>query len=209
MPSTMPSWRRMISGVLRALTEKLAAWASIGDIDVSEETASTSSEIILNSLESAVLVFEKGGILSFANSAAEQLFDTSLNQLKGQGLDKILPLDSPVAALIRQALKTGFNVSEYGIVLESPRISRQVIDIQISTLPEPAGSVSVNIFSRSIADKIDQQITHRNAARSATALAAMLAHEVKIRYLGSAESGATVGTKCGDRRQKAHSANMR
>ncbi len=32
---------------------------------------------------------------------------------------------------------------------------------------------------RSIADKIDRQLTHRNAARSVTAMAAMLAHEVK------------------------------
>ncbi len=125
------------------------------------------------------MVFAKGGFLSFANSAAEQLFDTSINQLKGQSLDKILPLDSPVASLIRQALQTGLSVSEYGIALESPRIPRQVINIQISALPKPAGSVSVNIFSRSIADKIDQQLAHRNAARSVTAMAAMLAHEVK------------------------------
>ena len=144
-----------------------------------EEAASTSSDVILNSLESAVLVFAKGGILSFANSAAEQLFDTSINQLRGQGLDKVLPFDSPIAALIRQVLHTGSNVSEFGIMLESPRIQRQIINIQISALPEPAGSVSVTIFSRSIADKIDQQMTHRNAARSVTAMAAMLAHEVK------------------------------
>ncbi len=144
-----------------------------------EEAASTCSDIILNSLESAVLVFSKSGTLSFANSAAEQLFDASINQLRGQCLDKILPFDSPVAALIRQALQTGFNLSEYGIALESPRIPRQVINIQISALPDPAGSVSVNIFSRSIADKINQQMTHRNAARSVTAMAAMLAHEVK------------------------------
>ena len=129
--------------------------------------------------ECRVRVFAECGILSFANNAAEQLFGASINQLRGQSLDKILPLDSPVAALIRQALQTGFNVSEYGIALESPRISRQVINIQISALPEPAGSVSVNIFSRSIADKINQQMTHRNAARSVTAMAAMLAHEVK------------------------------
>ena len=67
-----------------------------------------------------MLVFAECGILSFANNAAEQLFGASINQLRGQSLDKILPLDSPVAALIRQALQTGFNVSEYGIALESP-----------------------------------------------------------------------------------------
>jgi two-component system, NtrC family, nitrogen regulation sensor histidine kinase GlnL len=37
----------------------------------------------------------------------------------------------------------------------------------------------VLLQQRSIADKIDRQLTHRNAARSVTAMAAMLAHEVK------------------------------
>ena len=37
----------------------------------------------------------------------------------------------------------------------------------------------LTLQERSIADKIDRQLTHRNAARSVTAMAAMLAHEVK------------------------------
>ena len=32
---------------------------------------------------------------------------------------------------------------------------------------------------RTIADKMDRQLTHRSAARSVIALAAMLAHEIK------------------------------
>ena len=35
---------------------------------------------------------------------------------------------------------------------------------------------------RSIADKMDRQLTHRGAARSVIALASMLAHEIRIRY---------------------------
>ena len=37
----------------------------------------------------------------------------------------------------------------------------------------------MTLQERSIAHKIDRQLTHRNAARSVTAMAAMLAHEVK------------------------------
>jgi len=146
-----------------------------------QETApvGASSEAILNSLESAVLVVGQDQTLSFANSAAEQLFDTSLNQLMGLKLEQILPSDSSIATIIRQALRTGLNVSEYGVTLESPRIPKQIVNIQISALPDSVGAVSINIFTRSIADKIDRQMTHRNAARSVTAMAAMLAHEVK------------------------------
>ena len=37
----------------------------------------------------------------------------------------------------------------------------------------------LTLHERSMADKMDRQLTHRNAARSVTAMAAMLAHEVK------------------------------
>src|SRR5208282_4744313 len=46
-------------------------------------------------------------------------------------------------------------------------------------LGDEQGHVVVTLQGRSIADKIDRQLTHRNAARSVTAMAAMLAHEVK------------------------------
>ena len=39
--------------------------------------------------------------------------------------------------------------------------------------------VVLTLHERSMADKMDRQLTHRNAARSVTAMAAMLAHEVK------------------------------
>ena len=44
---------------------------------------------------------------------------------------------------------------------------------------EAADLLVLTLHERSIADKIDRQLTHRNAARSVTAMAAMLAHEVK------------------------------
>ncbi len=142
-------------------------------------TSSASSDAILNSLESAVIVVRNDQSVSFANNAAEQLFDTSLNQLLSLNLNQILPSDSPIVAIIQQALSSGHNVSEYGVTLESPRIPNQIVNIQVSALPDTVGSVSVSIFTRSIADKIDRQMTHRNAARSVTAMAAILAHEVK------------------------------
>jgi two-component system nitrogen regulation sensor histidine kinase GlnL len=46
-------------------------------------------------------------------------------------------------------------------------------------MPERPGHVVVVLQERSMADKFDRQLTHRGAARSVTALAAMLAHEIK------------------------------
>ena len=46
-------------------------------------------------------------------------------------------------------------------------------------LPEYPDHVVVMLQERTIADKMDRQLTHRGAARSVIALAAMLAHEIK------------------------------
>lgn len=137
------------------------------------------SATVLNSLQCAVLVVDRLGSLQFVNYAAEQLFSSSASQLIGSTLNEQLPVDSSLSALIRQTQKTRSNVSEYTVTLESARIVKQVVDIQVSVLPHPEGSVVVNIFTRKIADTIDRQLAHRNAARTVTAMAAMLAHEIK------------------------------
>jgi two-component system nitrogen regulation sensor histidine kinase GlnL len=46
-------------------------------------------------------------------------------------------------------------------------------------LGDDSDSVVIMLQERTIADKMDRQLTHRGAARSITALGAMLAHEIK------------------------------
>ncbi len=53
------------------------------------------------------------------------------------------------------------------------------VAIKAAPLSEPDDSIVVSIHERSIARKIDRQLIHRGAARSVTAMAAILAHEVK------------------------------
>ena len=94
-------------------------------------------------------------------------------------MNTLLPEDSPIFALIENVRATGHSVSEYGVTIETPRLKSHVMTIQATPLAEDRAGVLVLLQQRSIADKIDRQLTHRNAARSVTAMAAMLAHEVK------------------------------
>jgi len=55
----------------------------------------------------------------------------------------------------------------------------RLVDLYVAPLPERPDHVVVMLQERTIADKMDRQLTHRGAARSVTALAAMLAHEIK------------------------------
>lgn len=137
------------------------------------------TEAVLNALDAAVLVVDGEIRILYLNSAGEQFFAASRSQLVGQPLADYLPADSPLFASIGQVRESGAGVSEYGLVLDSPRLPRHFVNIQAAVLADRPDCVVVALFERSIADKIDRQLTHRNAARSVTGMAAMLAHEVK------------------------------
>ena len=134
---------------------------------------------VLSALPEPVLVIDAGGTVSYLNPAAEQFFQGSRAALAGRPFAGLLPADSPVLGLIEQARRGGHSVSEYGITLETPRIGTHFVSVAVSVMTEPVGSVVVSLQERSIARKLDDRLIHRNAARSVTAMAAMLAHEVK------------------------------
>jgi two-component system nitrogen regulation sensor histidine kinase GlnL len=134
---------------------------------------------ILDAMAASVLVIGPDDRVGFVNGAGEGFFASSAGQLIGRNVRDLLPQDSPFFSLIEQVRKEGASVSEYGVTLDSPRISRHFVNIQAAPLADDPACIVVTLFERSIADKIDRQLTHRNAARSVTAMAMMLAHEVK------------------------------
>jgi two-component system nitrogen regulation sensor histidine kinase GlnL len=97
----------------------------------------------------------------------------------GRKITSVVPQDSPLHALVEQARRQATSVSQYGVTIESPRFGSRYVSIDVAPITEMPGTLAVTLQERSIARKIDHQLTHRNAARSVTAMAAMLAHEVK------------------------------
>lgn len=134
---------------------------------------------ILNALAEPIFVVDEGNCVCYANLAAEQFLATSATALLGRRLTDILPADSPIFSLIEHVRYGGQSVSEYGVTIETPKIGSHFVSIEVSSVTDCPGTVAVAIQERSIARKIDHQLVHRNAARSVTAMAAMLAHEVK------------------------------
>jgi two-component system, NtrC family, nitrogen regulation sensor histidine kinase GlnL len=136
-------------------------------------------EAILNALADPVLVVDEDERILLSNSAAEQFFQASASMLAGRSLSDLLPADSPLFTLLKQARETGASVSEYGVTLETPKIGTHLTTIQVAPIAEAPGAAVIALSERSIATKMDRQLTHRNAGRSVTAMAAILAHEVK------------------------------
>ncbi len=136
-------------------------------------------DLVLNALTATVIAVDETGIIRCINAAGEQFLRTSVGNLVGEPLETLLPGDSPLFALICQARSQQQAVSEYDITIETPRIGRHFVNLHASVAPENPNVVVVTLFPRSIADKIDRQLSHRGAARSVTAMASLLAHEVK------------------------------
>ncbi len=142
-------------------------------------TAKLDAAAVLNALPMAVVVVAEDGTIQHVNDAGEQFFHGSAGHLRGQRLQDMIPGDSPLFSVIEQARNDGNAVFEYGLNLNSPRIGRYFVNVQARPLNEEPGLVVLGLQERSIADKIDHQLSHRGAARSVSAMAHMLAHEVK------------------------------
>ena len=135
--------------------------------------------IVLNALTAPVFMLDGQCCFRLVNSAAEQFFGTSAASLIGRRLADFLAADSPLFALADQVRASGSTISEYDVTLDGPRIGPHLVSIDVAPVMEAPECLTVMLHERSIAEKIDRQLTHRGAARSVTAMAAMLAHELK------------------------------
>ena len=135
---------------------------------------------VLNALAQPLLTVDVEGMVIDVNVAAETFFDMGRGTLLRSRLTDLIPSDSPVLALVAEALSNRATVNGYKIDISTPRIgNRNDVDVFVAPLPQTDDAVAIMLQERAIAEKIDRQLTHRSAARSITALGLMLAHEIK------------------------------
>lgn len=146
-------------------------------------------KILLDALPQPVLAIGSNRYVSYANFAAQEFFGVGLKVLRKQHIEKVLPFGSPVFGLIERCLDKQVSFNEYGIDLGSPNAPMQIggtgggrmVDLHVTpTETEPGERQALIVVQpRSVAHHIDRQLTHRGAARSVSAMSAMLAHEIK------------------------------
>ena len=135
---------------------------------------------LINALPHPILTVAPNGAIVDANSASEVFFEMGRVTLRRHKLKDIVPFGSPLLALVEHVLSRGAAVNEYRVDIGSPKLGgERVVDIHAAPLPGSADGVIIMLQERTIADKMDRQLTHRGAARSVSALASMLAHEIK------------------------------
>ncbi|PHQ72183.1 MAG: two-component sensor histidine kinase [Sneathiella sp.] len=143
-----------------------------------KKKASPDALSILNAIPDPILVVDGEGYICMANPAGEEFFGSSASILARTKIEKLVPFGSPLLSLIEQVRSSRDCVSEYGVELSTPKTGMKSVNMQVSALYDTP-NVVVQIEERTIASKMDRQLTHRGAARSVTAMATMLAHEVK------------------------------
>jgi two-component system nitrogen regulation sensor histidine kinase GlnL len=139
----------------------------------------TEAAAIIAALPIAIIVVDAENRIRDVNPAGEQLLQGAKTILYGVDLAELLVADSPVFGLIEATRESQSSVAEYGLIVEGPKLGHRIVSAQSSPIGEPGGNIVLAMQELSLTAKIDRQLTHRHAAKSVSAMAAMLAHEVK------------------------------
>ncbi|HEY8613758.1 MAG TPA: ATP-binding protein [Roseomonas sp.] len=148
-------------------------------IDSFAKTGLPGSAHLLSALPVPVVLLDGQERFRFANPAAELFLGLSSASLSQMHLTDLLPEDSRLPALVRQVRATDSPISDHDLTLHSPRLHRDGVAAHGAPMPEMPGAVILTLQDGSTAQKLDRQLNFRGAARGASAMAAMLAHEVK------------------------------
>jgi two-component system nitrogen regulation sensor histidine kinase GlnL len=157
------------------------------------------ADAIFNILPLPVFVLGPDDRILQANHAAQAFFETSQSMMQRHYLADIVPFGSPLLSLVGSVRSQGGSVSEYRVDLGSPRIGLdRIVDIFVSASSEDDDAVIVMLQEKTIAEKMDRQLTHRSAARSISAMGSMLAHEIKNPLSGIRGAAQLLETSVGD-----------
>ncbi|MGH7100990.1 MAG: two-component system sensor histidine kinase NtrB [Acetobacteraceae bacterium] len=137
------------------------------------------AEAILAQLPVAVVALGAGDRFVFANQAAEQFFVASAAQLAAMSLTEFVPRESALCKMIAEVRSRGVTMAAHAVTLESPRLARRGVNVQVAPLAEPEGGVVIGLEETEVARAFDAGTQWAPAARGVAGMAAVLAHEVK------------------------------
>ena len=137
-------------------------------------------DLLLAALPHPILVLAEDNRIVYANAATEAFLSTGIALLKRLRLDDVLGFGCPLLALVEQVRRSGSTVNEYSVEIATPKQpGPKLVDVYGGPLADQPNFVVLMLQQRNMAQMIERQLTHRAAARSASGLASVLAHEIK------------------------------
>jgi two-component system nitrogen regulation sensor histidine kinase GlnL len=147
------------------------------DHDVDRHSGVSTAQI-LASLPNPIFVLDADNCFTYLNQAAEMFFQSSQMILFGTPLEGFIPADSSLFSMLRRARDQHVSVGDQGLELAGPKLELKLVNVQISPFGDTL-HLLVSIQERALAERLRGQSLFRGAARSISAMAALLAHEVK------------------------------
>ena len=135
---------------------------------------------LIEQLPFPLVVLDGQDAITYASPAAEEFFQTSISRLAGKPLSAFVPVDHPLLALIGQARRSGRSSSLNGLEIASPRIGEHKdVEVFAGPLADGDGAILLTFHERATARQLERQFGRRNAGRSVSGLAAVIAHEIR------------------------------
>ena len=133
---------------------------------------------ILASLPNPIFVLNADNCFIYLNQAAEMFFQSSRMILSGMPLDGFIPADDSLFSMLQRARDQHVSVGDQGLELAGPKLGLKLVNVQITPFGDTP-RLLVSIQERALAERLRGHSLFRGAARSISAMAALLAHEVK------------------------------
>ncbi|MEK9684271.1 MAG: ATP-binding protein [Rhodospirillaceae bacterium] len=138
-----------------------------------------SEKSVLGSLPFPIFVVNKAHEIIYVNSSGEHFFGQGASRIQGKPLSSILPSDSPIFDLITHVIDGALSIVEYGVDINLAQGGGKSLMVNGSPLGTDGQEVVISIHQQSAVKSMERHFEYRQAARSVTAMAALLAHEVK------------------------------
>lgn len=135
---------------------------------------------LLDALPNPLIAIDQMNRIVYANASAEEFFKASAAMLGRLKIDDVIPRTSPLHELLSKTRDSLQSFNEYGVYAGTPRTGgERLVDVQSANVHDVPGLVLLTIHARSVAQKLDQQLSQRTGIRAVTGLASTLAHEIK------------------------------
>ena len=138
-----------------------------------------SFEQVWDALPFPAFVVTPAGAISQANAAAEQLVSTSHKQMETKGIAQYFHKNSIIVSTLSQAVKDAGSVTQYNVDVAVNGKPVTACNLYVSFINPDSTHLLLIIQPTGVAQKMSQSLNNLSAARSVTAMAAMLAHEIR------------------------------
>lgn len=133
---------------------------------------------IWNSLPFPAFILDAEDQFLDANGAGEAFLRNSTRKLRTTGVDSFFGASSVVLETLRQARAGRLSFTQYSVEVSTfgQTISA---NLYLNFLDTDSGEILLIVQPTGVAEKMSQSVSHLTAARSVSAMSAMLAHEIR------------------------------